>query len=213
MVDYQTTGMKFTREWDFDGRIRLLSITDLDQAGDPDSDFGEALLAVLSGLGITVGAPTLATIGGSPTVKIGVAGGGTDLGVNDSAVIDLDGGTDEHGLVYGHPDGGIILAAQDTAGAPLIAVVINRGAWSSWTESVFLDDQVFTDGLLGPETARVSAGTGEIASPTITALADAIAAIGVTEYVRDENEPHTFTGDIQPIYAVDGDAWHRSEPL
>jgi hypothetical protein len=212
MVDYQTTGMKFTREWDFDGRIRLLSITDLDQAGNPTSDFGEALVAVLTGLGITVGAPTLETLGGSPVVKIGKTGGGTSLGVSDSAVVNLDAGGGEQGLIYGHPDGGVIIAADDTVGDPLIAIVVNRGAWSSWTEAVFIDDQVFTNGLLGTETARVSASTGEISSPTITQLADAITALGSQTFVRDENEPHVSTGDIQPIFAVDGDVWHRSEP-
>lgn len=217
MVAYDTSGMKFRRmtpggviPWDFDGRIRILTVTDLDTAGDPASDMGAALQAVLTSLGI-LNTSTLATIG-DPNVKIGLAGGGTPLSVPDSSVIEFSAGAEGSGYAYGHPDGGVIVAAKDLSGNPLIAIVVNRGAWSSWTPSIHLDDISTTDGLSGPETFRVEAQTGEITSPTLDALAAQLGELRATYEARIEKEPEVFSGEFQPAFARDGDLWGREEP-
>ena len=153
-------------------------------------------------------ATTLATTGGTPIVEIGVAGNGSPLGVSDSAVIDLSVPADAtlHGYVYGHPNGGVIIAADDASGSPAIGIVVVRDSWSSWSPAYFLDDIIVTNGLGGGQTMAVDATTGEISSPTITGLTDQIAA---QQDLLDElfARPRTFTGDVEPWEKVDGDVW------
>lgn len=206
-------GYKFVRGWDFDGSVRLLSTTDLDTAGDPNSDMGEALQEVLAGVGISVGAPTLETLGGDPVVKIGKAGGGTALSVDDSAVIDFDAAAaSRNGYLVGSLSGGIEVGASDEVdGAAVVMVILRSNAL--FNVPLTARDDLIIESAEAAETARIEAESGAIVSPTITQLADAITAIASQTYVRNENEPRVYTGDIQPTFAVDGDLWGRSEPL